>query len=482
MEEKYNFKGKLDQSVSGISQKTIHKIIQAWNDSGNQPSKLTPDIKSKEQIVLKKLITTCINNRGGEITHQAELVHLAMIYLNSSEEGKKNFLKVLAFEFDVDLNKLSEQIEELKSLSEDAPERIKAEIELSNALISPRIVFLQQLSTLPNGFIFLKDMREFLLNHEKEIPRLKKLDTDIFKILKAYFDVNLLKLKEINWGSPATTLENLIQYEAVHEIKSWKHLKHRLLSDHIMFGFFHPTMPYDPLIFVEVALVKGLAGNIQKLIELDSKEGNPDEADTAIFYSISSTQKGLRGINFGNFLIKRVVKTLSEDYPHIKTYSTLSPIPLLKKWVISHLEGGCKTLCKKSETEKLTKATGETDASKALLKIINTEKWHEDKKLIEVAKLPLMRLTLHYLKTAKRKGKTNAFDPVANFHLTNGAEIGQLNWLGDTSEKGFEQSFGIMVNYRYNLSRIIQNHESYMSKGIVSVTKNIFRSQIFNNI
>lgn len=482
MKDKYNFRAKIDASIEGISKQTIHQIIQAWYDAGNAPPKIEPDIPKKNHLLLEKLISNSINNKGGAISHQAQLVHLAMIFLNSTDVGKLEFIKILAYKFDVDLDVLSEQIAQLKNLDKDVPERINAEIKLADALTPPRTIFLQLLSTLPNGFIFLKDMREFLLKYIKEIPRLKKLDNDIFKILKAYFDVNLLELKTINWESPATTLEHLIKYEAVHEIKSWKHLRHRLLSDYIMFGFFHPIMPFDPLIFVEVAFVKGLAGNIQKLIELDVENDNSDEKDTAIFYSISSTQKGLRGISFGNFLIKQVAKKLSEEYPHIKIYSTLSPIPLLKKWLIKYLEAGGKTFCKKSEIEKITKISKNNDVAKSILSFLENKEWYLDKQIVEAVKLPLMRLTLHFLTKEKRAGKLNAYDPVANFHLSNGAEIGQINWMGDFSEKGFEQSFGIMINYRYKLNRIAQNHEDYLTKGIVNLTRSIFRNQIFNGI
>ncbi|MBN2893800.1 MAG: malonyl-CoA decarboxylase family protein [Bacteroidales bacterium] len=482
MKDKYKFKDKIDPTISGISQKTIHKIIQAWYDSGNAPPTIKPDIPEKDQQLLISQIKSCITNTGGEISHQAKLIHLAMIYINSSEQGKKVFLKILAYEFDVDLDFLSKKIEKLSIIDKETPERIQAEIELTNNLIPPRVTFLEQLSTLPNGFIFLKDMREFLLLHIKEIPRLQKLDNDIHSILKSYFDINLLKLREISWESPASTLEHLINYEAVHEIKSWKHLKHRLFSDHIMFGFFHPTMPYDPLIFVEVALVKGLADNIQKLIELDSEHGNPDDADTAIFYSISSTQKGLRGISFGNFLIKRVVKRISSDYPGIKNYATLSPIPLFSKWLIKHLEEGGKPLCKKSEIEKIIKISDNSDVNKSILMMLKTENWHQNNEITSALRIPLLRLALHYLTTVKRHGKFNAYDPVANFHLSNGAEIGQLNWLGDISENGLNQSFGIMANYRYARNRIVENHESYMTKGEVNVTKNIFKNQIFGGV
>jgi len=479
MRDIYKFNDKIDASVSGISKKTINKIINAWYESGNAPPAIKPDIPAKDKPILIEQINSCLVKTGGEISRQAKVIHLAMIYLNSSPQGKKVFLEILACEFDIDIKILENKISTLHNLTEDNAERVKAEIDLSKTLIPPRVKFLRQLSTIPNGFIFLKDMRETLLKYQKEIPRLKKLDNDIKAILKTYFDVNLLQLKEINWSSPAAVLESLIKYEAVHEIKSWKHLKHRLLSDHKMFGFFHPSMPEDPIIFVEVALVRGLADNIQELIELDFEQENKYKANTAIFYSISSTQKGLRGISFGNLLIKRVVKEISDELPHIKNFATLSPIPLFAKWLVSYLENGGDNLCKKSEINQISKLSEKSDTNKAILELLSNKNWYENKEIEKTLKMPLLKLCLHYLKEEKRQGKINAYDPVANFHLSNGAEIGQLNWLGDISENGMNQSFGVMVNYRYRLNKIVDNHEEYLSLGEVAVSKNVIKGQLF---
>ncbi len=481
MRDIYKFKDKIDASVSGISKKTINKIINAWYDSGNAPTKIKSDIPESDKILLIEQIKLCMQDTGGDISRQAKVIHLAMIYLNSLQQGKKVFLETLACEFDIDIKILADKIENLKNLTEDNAERVKAEIDLSKALIPPRVLFLRQLSALPNGFIFLKDMREVLLRHQKEIPRLKKLDNDIKAILKSYFDVNLLQLKEITWSSPASVLESLIKYEAVHEIKSWKHLKHRLLSNHKMFGFFHPSMPEDPIIFVEVALVKGLADNVQELIELDIEEDNNHRANTAIFYSISSTQKGLRGISFGNLLIKRVVKEISEELPHIKNFATLSPVPLFAKWLPNYLENGGDNFCKKSDINAINKIKENSDTNKTILEILSDKDWYKNSEIDKVLKMPLLKICLHYLSVEKRKGKINAYDPVANFHLSNGAEIGQLNWLGDVSENGMNQSFGIMINYRYRLNKIVDNHENYLSSGEVSISKNVIKGQLFSN-
>ena len=482
MKDKYKFKEKIAPSLKGISKKTVNKIIHAWYETDNAPLSIKPDISTEDRPELIRQIQECIENTGGEISHQAKLIHLAMIYINATEKGKKAFLQTLSVEFNVDFSFLKEEINKLSKLTENSPEKAKKEIELSKALIPPRVTFIRQLSTIPNGFIFLKDMRKFLLEHIKELPWLKKIDYDILSILKGSFDINLLKLKEINWSSPAATLEHLIQYEAVHEIKSWKHLKHRLFTNHLMYGFFHPSMPEDPLIFVEVALVKGLANNIQELIELDSKYDEIDKADTAIFYSISSTQKGLKGISFGNFLIKKVVKKLSAEFPQIKNFATLSPIPLFSKWLFNYLENDNENFCKKSEIERIYNLSGNDNINASILKLLQTKDWHLNKQISDTLKTPMLRLILHYLSEIKRPERISAYDPVANFHLSNGAEIGQLNWLGDTSKNGLKQSFGIMINYRYKLNNIINNHETYMTNGKIHISKNILKNSIFDEI
>lgn len=475
MQEINNFKNLLDNSKSGISKKTVNKIINAWYEAKKSFPKIGKDIPVEDRDLLKNQINACIKKEGGDISRQAKVVNLAVIYLNSSEEGKKQFLDIISCEFGVDTKKLQEKISNLSKFNDDTPEKINAEVEFSKALIPPRIKFLRQLAELPNGFIFLKDMRKDLLKFKKEMPSLKKLDNDLKSILKQYFNVNILKLKEITWDSPASMLERLAKYEAVHEIKSWKHLKHRLKTYHKMFGFFHPLMPNDPLIFVEVALVKGLANNIQKLIKLEYDNENSNNPDTAIFYSISSTQKGLRGISFGNLLIKRVVKKFKTEYPNIKYFSSLSPIPLFSSWLNKYLEEDNPNFCSPQEAKLLQKISKIQNTNKAILSLLQTDDWHTNKTIEESLKTPLMKLCVHYLSKVKRSNKMNAFDPVANFHLSNGAVIRQLNWLGDISPKGIKQSCGLMVNYKYKLSKIVDFHEAYLSSGTIHIAENILK-------
>lgn len=458
----------IDLSIAGISRRTIEKIISAWHESGNAPPVIRPDLPEEDVLRLIGLMTDCIKEEGGEISRQAKVVHLGLIYIKLSKKGKERFLKILTQRFDVDTDQLDQKINQLKSVQTDE-EKVKAELELRNALIPPRMKLLRQLITLPNGFIFLKDMRRDLLPMIRSIPRLKKLDIDIKSLLISYFDVNLLDLREITWESPAAMLEKLMEYEAVHEIASWNDLKHRLFTDRRVYAFFHFRMPNDPLIFVEVALVNGMPGSIQKLLDVNTKPNDPTKSDTAIFYSISNTQKGLAGISFGNFLIKRVVKKLTSELPNIRVFATLSPIPLFMKWLLPYLEEGGDTFFKKHEEENICRISGNTDPAAGLLEILASKGWSESEEISEAIKKPLMRLCAHYLIYVK-KGK-RAFDPVAHFHLSNGAKIQHIHWLGDVSEKGMLQSAGIMLNYHYRLNKIPANHENYMATGEVYASK-----------
>ncbi len=222
---------------------------------------------------------------------------------------------------------------------------------------------------------------------------------------------------------------------------------------------------------MEVALVNGIAGNINKLLNENTQAIDPEKADTAIFYSISSTQKGLRGINLGNFLIKQVVNKLSEELPNLKYFATLSPIPKFIDWLGENIKTKGADFFTKEESKKIRRTALKRNTIVAFQRILNSEKWYENTKKVDAIKAPLMRLCTHYLLNEKKGNKT--YDPVANFHLRNGAKVQQLNWLGDISQKGMEQSAGIMVNYYYELSNIVSNHESYLSESKVHASKTV---------
>lgn len=431
--------------------------------------KLSADLSGGDEERIKKKISRCINARGSSLYGRSRAVELGKLYLNLSTKGREKFMIILAREFDVDKQKINEFIQKFqKSGNENT--RIKAEMELSKALIPPRVTLLKQFNSLPNGFKFLIDFRSELLHIRDCDPFLEKLDEDLKSILSSWFDVGLLDLKEITWKSPASLLEKLIQYEAVHEIQSWTDLKNRLDSDRMCFAFFHNKIPDEPLIFVEVALVNEISASIQELLDEQAATIKPEEANTAIFYSISNTQIGLEGINLGNFLIKRVVNELSNKFKGLKHFVTLSPIPEFRKWLDPILLEGDESIFSPVEIKTINALTNNQDVGRGLLDLLNSN-WYENFEISKTLKPILMRLCAGYLIHEKKNEK--AFDPVANFHLANGAHIERLNWLGDISGKGMKQSAGIMVNYHYKLSEIEKNHELYITESRINAAPEV---------
>jgi malonyl-CoA decarboxylase len=452
----------------------MSEILKAWEKIKELTrrvvtGKISPDLSGGDEDRIKKKISKCIYAKGGQIYGRSRAVELGKIYLDLSKKGREKFMIILAREFDVDNQKINEFIQKFQK-SGNEKTRIKAEMELSKALIPPRVTLLKQFNSLPNGFKFLIDFRFELLLIRNSDPFLEKLDEDLKDILSSWFDVGLLDLKEITWKSPASLLEKLIHYEAVHEIQSWADLKNRLDSDRMCFAFFHNKIPDEPLIFLEVALVKEITGNIQKLLDEKATTITPEEADIAIFYSISNTQKGLDGINLGNFLIKRVVNELSNKFKGLKHFVTLSPIPGFREWLDPILLEGDESIMSLAEIKIIQSLTNSQDAAHGLLDLLNSN-WHENLEISKTLKPILMRLCASYLITEKKDEK--AFDPVANFHLANGAHIERLNWLGDISEKGMKQSAGIMANYHYKLSEIEENHELYIAESRINAEPDV---------
>lgn len=432
-----------------------------------------PHLPDSDLETLRKQMRACLDHKGGEVSARAETAKLGQVYLALDQNGRRRFLGVMAQEFDTDPEKIDSAIDAVQ-LSVDDDERRDAEYQLRKSLEAPRLKLLTQFNSLPDGVKFLVDMRAELLKFAKEDRALKSLERDLKGILISWFDVDFLELRRISWeATPAVILEKLIAYEAVHAIESWQDLKNRLDTDRRCFAFFHPRMPDEPLIFVEVALVNGIAGNVQELLDESAPLQDPKEADTAIFYSISNAQKGLAGISFGNFLIKRVAGELMDELSNLKTFSTLSPIPGFMRWLDKLIADGNSKLVLPSERKAFKAATGKGTGAKGQFKeLLHTSNWHHDDVIAEALQGPLMRLCAQYLTQEKGKGG-RALDPVANFHLSNGASVERINWLGDTAPKGFDQSAGMMVNYLYRLSKIEENHEAYHSKGTVAASSGV---------
>lgn len=295
----------------------------------------------------------------------------------------------------------------------------------------------------------LVEMRADMLRWRKQIAGLSVLERELEGLLNAWFDVGMLELRPITWDSPASLLEKLIQYEAVHEIRSWEELKHRVAGHRRCYAFFHPRMNDEPLIFVEVAFAPQMAGNVQVLLDPEVPAEDLSKARWAIFYSISNTQPGLRGISFGNFLLKRVIDELLRELPRLKSFATLSPIPGFAEW-LSKQDGEALQTMLTDKNDKL-QAQGDPEAGAKWVEKLRDAAAGQPSDTVQRTGL---RLVVHYLKTMKNG---QPLDPVARFHLGNGARIERVNWAADCSAKGMAQSCGIMVNYLYELDQLDDN-------------------------
>ncbi|MDD0809145.1 malonyl-CoA decarboxylase [Curvibacter sp. RS43] len=347
------------------------------------------------------------------------------------------------------------------------PDEAVAEVHYRRATVSPRRRLLQRFSVYPGGVQFLVDMRADMQTSLRSDKRLQALDVEMEYMFSTWFDVGFLDLRRISWDSPASLIEKLIQYEAVHDIKSWADVKNRLDSDRRCYGFFHPRLPDVPLIFVEVALVDEIASDIVPLLDESAAAADLQKATTAIFYSISNTQVGLRGVSFGDSLIKRVVETLKDEFPKLRTFATLSPIPGLRAWLGRQVTTQLERLDERSLRD-LGRAVGfEPPSAEHVLAA-----W--DKPLALDAKSParqfLLQCAAQYLGRELQEGKP--LDPVARFHLGNGARVERLNWAGDPSAKGLKQSYGLMVNYLYDLKRL-DKHRGLLAQGRIPMASEV---------
>jgi len=321
-------------------------------------------------------------------------------------------------------------------------------VRLQAAVEPPRQELFRRANMAPAGTGILLEMRREMLKTLATHPERVGIDADLLHLFRSWFNRGFLILQRIDWHTPAVILERLIQYEAVHQIQGWRDLRRRLEGDRRCYAFFHPALPDEPLVFIEIALTRGMTATVQPLIDQESPIGDATKADCAMFYSITNCQEGLRGVSFGNFLIKQVVDDLGRELPRLKTFATLSPMPGFCEWLAQNGDGRVRSR--------------ELDA---LLASLN------DATVPDVAGVsPALRaeITSHgveYLLRAKRNGFP--LDSVARFHLANGARLERLNWMGDPSKAGIRRSLGLMVNYVYRLADVERNHETYARHGKV---------------
>jgi malonyl-CoA decarboxylase len=457
--------------------KAIANLKDVWRgiaDSGYsaETASLRPELPDGDLDRVRRQMRECLESRGGEVSARARAAALGRAYLALDATGRKRFLTVMAEDFEPDSAAIDEAIRALRAATDRRAQQ-DARAALRQALESPRLRLLTQFNALPEGVKFLVDMRAEILSFLPQKPTLAPLERDLKGLLATWFDIGFLELKRIAWDSaPATLLEKLIAYEAVHAIGGWEDLKNRLDSDRRCFAFFHPRMPSEPLIFVEVALTHGLADNVGELLDKSAPVQNPRDADTAIFYSISNAQKGLAGISFGGFLIKRVADSLSAEFKGLKTFATLSPVPGFLAWLEGVKGDEGTALLLPEEIARMTEAGIAAETPAALANALRGKDWVSDSARVEALREPLLRLCARYL-AREKAGAKRALDPVAHFHLTNGARLERINWLADTSAKGLAQSAGIMVNYLYRLGDIEDNHEAYSDRGEVRVSASV---------
>ncbi|KAI7744894.1 hypothetical protein M8C21_009271 [Ambrosia artemisiifolia] len=423
-------------------------------------------------------------------------------YFSLSQENRHKLLLILAREYDLNRTKVRDLMKQYVGLEipngEETDEHgaetdghlsafYRIERNLRHALKPMYEVLFERLNTHPGGLKFLTSVRADILSMiaDENVASIRALDSYLKEKLITWLSPANLELYQITWDDPASLLEKIVAYEAVHPISNLIDLKRRLGLGRRCFGYIHPSIPGEPLIFIEVALMKNIAGTIQEVLWHDPP--TPEcEATTALFYSISSTQPGLAGVNLGKFLIKRVIYLVKKDMPNIYNFATLSPIPGFMQWLLSKLASSersgpifCENILEPEEEKALLDAcmdstTGE-NGMEALLHLLTSanHEWTQSEKLITVLEPILLRLCARYLVLEKKRGK--ALDSVANFHLQNGAMIGRLNWMADRSEKGLSQSGGIMVNYIYSLEHIEDYAQAYFSTGHIQASSDVHR-------
>jgi malonyl-CoA decarboxylase len=380
----------------------------------------------------------------GEASGTAMARDVLDIYQELDAAGRRAFFEGLVRDFGPDRERLAQAIEKWRAKPDD--EDASA---LHFASEPRRQELIRRLNRAPGGTSDLVSMRADLLGMMNGHTDLAALDRDVSHLLSSWFNRGFLVLRRIDWSTPANILEKIIRYEAVHEISDWDDLRRRIDPvDRRCYAFFHPAMVDEPLIFVEVALTETIPGAIAPLLAVDRPYLPIEKARTAVFYSISNTQRGLGGISFGSFLIKQVVEELRRETPKLDTFVTLSPVPGFMPWV------------------KQDKDLPLSDEDREILKRLDDPKWFENPETTAQLRGVIEPLAAHYFLRA-RTPRGKLIDSVARFHLGNGARLERINWLGDLSPKGVRESAGVMVNYLYRLDDIEKNHEAYANDGEV---------------
>lgn len=404
-----------------------------------------------------EVLARALMSGRGEASGVAIARQLLIQLKKASTDERLQFYRFLADELQPDALAVTDAA---RAYLENPSDRSLAN--LQKASFSPRLEFFRRLNLAPGATAEIVALRSDLLRHLKADDRLAAVDSDLEHLLTSWFNRGFLVLRRIDWQTPAAILEKIIAYEAVHEIRGWDDLRRRLdPKDRRCFAFFHPALVDEPLIFVEVALTREIPDTITSV--LDARRDDDDAPPTtAVFYSISNCQDGLKGISFGNFLLKQVVEDLIRDTASLKTFVTLSPAPSFARWLDRKLAADGDIII--------------TPAERSVLSRLRDPRWAEEAGVnapgTEELRSALLSLAAYYF-LVERSSDERPVDPVARFHLGNGARLERLNWLADTSEKGLREAHGLMVNYRYDLTEIERNHEAYAQDGTVAASRSV---------
>ncbi len=424
-------------------------MLQSITDRGRRLLSLGPVQDGDADAVgtMEELCETLLSSRG-EASGMALAKNILDRWEAFDQQRRRDFMAVLLSRFGPNIERLERAIEAYRT--DPSP---KALLELSEAAEPRRQELIRRLNLAPNGTATLVGMREVLLALKNDNPDLEAVDADFAHLFGSWFNRGFLVLRPISWSTPADILEKIIRYEAVHHIGGWDELRRRLApEDRRCFAFFHPQLVDDPLIFVEVALTREIPASIADLLKEDRAPIRAADATTAVFYSISNCQEGLRGISFGNFLIKQVVEDLRRELPRLDSFATLSPVPGFADWL--------------SRERAAETSDALTPTDRAELAVLDEPDWADRPEAAAgVRSAVTAAAAWYFLRARNRNGRP--LDPVARFHLGNGARLERINFLADRSGRAMRQAHGVMVNYLYKLEDIETNHEAFASRGEV---------------
>jgi len=420
----------------------LRKLFQVFAPARDRQ----PDAIRANGRSAKRLIADCheLMSERGEVSGTRIATKILSGYQALDPSGRDGFFDLLIRDFSPDPEEVGQAGDAYRK--HPSPETLA---NLQRVVEPPRQELFRKLNTAPGGTRVLVEMRAALLREGQSSHA--PIAADLEHLLTSWFNRGFLVLQRIDWRTPASILEKLIAYEAVHQIQGWNDLRRRLAADRRCYAFFHPALPDEPIIFVEAALTRGMSDSVQPLLDPEAPVSDVNTADCALFYSITNCQKGLRGVLLGSFLIKQVVEDLGRELPGIRRFATLSPIPGFRAWLDRN----------RSEL-----------GVECFLEKLDHPGWHRDEQVAAELKPHLLHLCARYLlreKSGPEKGKV-PLDPVARFHLGNGARLERINWLGDASSKGLERSAGLTVNYVYRLADLERNHELYNRESRISAS------------